>query len=169
MSDAARSEAPQSPYQLARAMADEGRSGPEIKQALLESGVDASSAVVLVEAVGVALPAEDLDLEEDMKTAVRAVKDVRQKLNRESVRKVSTHVKAFATESLRFEAGEEASDSQRLAKNAVVGGGVSVGGLATFVALYLAGVELLPAYVAAGAVAALGAAHFLYGISHAPK
>ena len=100
-----------------------------------------------------------------MKTAIRAVADVRQQINRDSVRKVRSNVKTFARESLRFEAGDE----QRLVKNSLVGGGIFVAGIAGFIAMYLSGVEAFPAYVVAGIIAALGGAHLLYGLSHVNK
>lgn len=162
MSDAADPSRDVSPYQLAKELVDQGLEGPEIKRRLMEQGVAAEAATLLVGAVGAPMPAPELDLEVDVKTAVSAVKDLRPMLNRSNARKALKAVRSFLVESLRFSPDGE----RRLARNAIVGLFAFLAGVVATAVMYLSTTEFLVGYVLAAIPTALGISHFLYGLTH---
>jgi hypothetical protein len=161
MSDAAEAR-DLTPYQLAKQLADQGLDGPEIKRRLMEQGVEAESALLLVDAVGASMPPPELDLEVEVKTAVTAVRDLRPMLKVSTARKGAGAVWRFVKESLTF----SQEGDKRLARNALVGLLVFLVGLVSIAAMYLSDTEFFLMYLVAVLPAALGLSHFLYGLTN---
>jgi hypothetical protein len=166
MSESNAAQRPETPYELARRLADDGLDGPEILQQLVDAGVDVTSAKLLVEAVGAPMPEEEFDIERDVRTGVFMLsEEVRARLNRDTAKSAQSKVREFFRESIRF----SADDQRQMVRRAMVGGGFFVAACAVVLTLVSYDVETFPAYVFSCIVGALGGAHLLYGLAHVEK